>query len=100
MIVADPLEIQHVKNKENGEFFVEVDQDKKGFLSYLLFGSGRMIILHTEVTRDMKGTGLAYRLLDAAIAEARSKGFRILPKCPFAKMVMYKNREKYKDVLV
>ena len=38
---------------------------------------------HTAVPKALEGRGIARRLLDALLADARAQGFRIVPLCPY-----------------
>ncbi|MBM3648815.1 MAG: N-acetyltransferase [Alphaproteobacteria bacterium] len=44
---------------------------------------GRMIFTHTEVPPADEGKGFASRLVGAALADARARGFKIVPACSF-----------------
>ncbi len=95
------IEIRTDHGENTGEFYIlNAEGEKVGALNYTLFGSGRLIIQHTEVSRDLQGTGASGKLVDAAAEYARSKGIKIVPICPFAKSYMTRKRDKYNDVLV
>ena len=47
-----------------------------------------IIIDHTEVPADMRGTGAGQALAEHAVAEARKGGWKIIPLCPFMKAQM------------
>lgn len=84
-----------------GEFFIENENGEKvGILNYTLFGSGRLIIQHTEVGGELKGTGTSGKLVVAAADYARSNNLKIIPICPFAKSYMQRKQEQFADVLV
>ena len=79
---------------------IEQKEEKAGYMQYILFGSGRMVIQHTEVNHHLQGTGASRKLVNAAVQHAQNNDLKILPICPFAKAVMTKNRDQYSDVLV
>ena len=58
-----------------------------------------IIIDHTEVDAQLKGTGAGAKLVAAAVVWARAERRRIMPLCPFAKSVFDKTPE-YADVLM
>lgn len=93
------IAIKQTEEQENGEFHLQSGEDKLGSLRYLIFCSGRMVLIHTEVVRELAGQGFARKLLDRSTDEARNRGLRILPQCPYAKKIMYRYREQYDDVL-
>ena len=55
-------------------------------------------IVHTGVRPGNEGQGIARRLVEKIIEEARARQVRINPLCSYAKKLMI-GREKYKDVL-
>jgi predicted GNAT family acetyltransferase len=92
-----PMQIQHESDHKGGKFFIEDDGRYLAVMTYIWAGEQRMVIDHTEVDASLKGQGVGAKLVAAAVASARDKGFRILPLCPFAKAVMTKE-ESYADV--
>lgn len=94
------IEIKHEKKENAGEFYIE-NQDKQrvGKLEYTMFGSGRLVIQHTEVDKELQGSGAAAKLVDAVADYVRGTRMKIVPVCPFAKKYMNLKREKYEDVL-
>ncbi|MEM9844299.1 MAG: GNAT family N-acetyltransferase [Pseudomonadota bacterium] len=62
--------------------------------------SDSMIIVdHTFVPDALRGTGLAGALAERVIADARSKGQRIVPLCPFLRGYAEKHRKDLEDVI-
>jgi predicted GNAT family acetyltransferase len=56
------------------------------------------IISHTVVADGYEGKGIAAGLVEKVVQEARNKGIKIFPLCPFAKKEFEKKPE-YQDVL-
>ena len=52
-------------------------------LEYRLEGD-RMTITHTRVPSEVGGRGIAGSLVEAAFAEARRAGWRVVPQCSYA----------------
>ncbi len=62
--------------------------------------SSRLIIAdHTFVPDDLRGRGVAQALASRLISDAREKGQRIVPLCPFIRSYAEKNREDLTDVI-
>ena len=59
---------------------------------------GRWVITHTEVDPAYGGQGIARRLIEEIIAEARRTGKKIVPVCSYAEKMMT-GKEEYRDVL-
>lgn len=45
----------------------------------------RLLLLHTEVPEAFRGQGVGGRLVEAALARARSDDLTIVPWCPYAR---------------
>lgn len=54
---------------------------------------------HTAVPDSMRGTGVGRALAEQLIADARAKGQRIVPLCPFVRAHSLKHREELSDVI-
>lgn len=62
--------------------------------------SDRLVIAdHTFVPDSLRGLGVARALAERLIDDARSKGQRILPLCPFVRAHAAKNKEALADVI-
>ena len=59
---------------------------------------GRWSITHTEVDPAYGGQGIARRLIEEIVAEARRAGKKIVPLCSYADKMMT-GKEEYRDVL-
>ncbi|MGI6177932.1 MAG: GNAT family N-acetyltransferase [Eubacterium sp.] len=56
------------------------------------------IISHTFVTDEYGGQGIAAKLVEKVVEEARNKGMKIIPLCSFAKRE-FQEKPEYQDVL-
>jgi uncharacterized protein len=90
-----------VKNKNDGKrgvFYIEDGDKEIGLMHYIFAGPGKMVIDHTEVNKEYAGKGLGMQLVKAGVAYARENHLKILPLCPFAKMIFEKT-PAFADVL-
>ena len=85
-------------NGKKGRFYVEVDGKRDALMSYTWAGSDKIIIDHTEVSGSLRGKGVGYKLVEAAVDFLRKKNLKVIPLCPFAKSVFDKTPE-YANVL-
>jgi predicted GNAT family acetyltransferase len=68
-----------------------------GELTYRRTGD-RAALLHTEVRPDLRGRGLARRLVLATVHWARAEQLKLTPVCWYTRVVLERSGE-YRDVL-
>lgn len=93
------MNIQHEDSKTKGAFFIEKDGERAAELTYSKMGDFKIILDHTEVNDSYKGEGLGKALVYHAAEFARENDLKILPLCPFARAIMSRNKEDFKDVI-
>ena len=81
-----------------GVFYYDVEGERKAEMTYSNAGPDKIIIDHTEVDESLRGEGVGYKLVEAAVNYARENQLKILPLCPFAAAV-FRKRDDYSDVL-
>ncbi len=70
-------------NDHAGEYHAHVPgSDHIGRLTWVKRGGAR-VAEHTLVPSEIGGRGVAGRLVEALIADARSQGFTIVPQCSY-----------------
>ena len=77
-------------------FFVTVD-GQRAHADYVLEGD-RMVCTHTFVPPGLRGRGLAETLVRAALAEARARGWRVVPACSYVEAFIARHAE-FRDLL-
>ena len=92
------MEIRHEETGHRGAFFTERDGKRLGQMTYTTAGATRIIIDHTEVSDELRGTGTGAKLGAAAVEWARAANRKVIPLCPYAKSVFDKT-PAYQDVL-
>lgn len=86
------LTIQREDGPNGGRYTVTVNGDEAE-MTYSRAGKSRIIIDHTGVPDSMRGLGVGKQLVEAAVKDARTEGFKIIPLCPFAKATLEKHAE-------
>jgi predicted GNAT family acetyltransferase len=93
--VGENVQIQD--NPEQSRYDLAVDGTSAGFLEYALHGT-HVDFLHTEVHDEFAGRGLASELIRSALDDARQRGLRVAPYCPFVRKFIAKHAE-YLDLV-
>ena len=60
--------------------------------------AGRVIFTHTVVPPELRGRGIAEKLVRAALAGAREQGRKVVPACSYVAKFIERNKE-YQDLL-
>ncbi|WP_100613015.1 GNAT family N-acetyltransferase [Confluentibacter lentus] len=84
------MEVKHLNNGRKGSFYVEIDNNKVAEMTYSHAEPNKIIIDHTEVSDTLKGQGVGYKLIDAAVEYMRANNLKVIPLCPFANAVFKK----------
>ena len=58
----------------------------------------RLILTHTAVPSSQEGRGIATRLIAGVLADARARGLRIVPQCPFVAAYLQRHPD-YRDLV-
>ncbi|MFU8895347.1 MAG: GNAT family N-acetyltransferase [Gammaproteobacteria bacterium] len=76
--------IKETRSAARGRY-VLADADGDSELTYRLDGD-RMIIDSTYTPPASRGRGIAGRLVERAVADARARNWRIVPVCPYVRV--------------
>ncbi len=87
--VADERLPSVIDNPAEHRFELTVDNETAVLVYQKIGGSLRLI--HTEVPERLRGRHLGDRLVEAALAEARSAGLRVVAVCPFVQAYLRKH---------
>ena len=93
------MEIKHRENAHKGSFYVEENNSVLAELSYSFAGAGILILDQTHVAAKLKGKKIGNSLVEAAVNYSKAKNIKIVPLCPFAK-ILIENTPAYRDVLI
>jgi uncharacterized protein len=76
------LEIELSKNADRGQYELTLDGRLVSLASYRE-RDGVVVIPHTETRPEVRGRGLAGRLVRYALDDIASSGYRVDPACPY-----------------
>ena len=88
MEVVDNKAAQRYEAEVSGELAV---------VEYQLTGD-RIIFTHTEVPRPLEGHGVAAKLAQTALDDARARHLTVVPRCPYIASYI-KRHQQYLDIV-
>ncbi|MDJ0821236.1 MAG: GNAT family N-acetyltransferase [Paracoccaceae bacterium] len=99
-LATPTISIQYVEGASKARYVAQVDgHAEEAELTLSKLSDSLIIADHTYVPDTFRGMGIARLLAERLIADARAKGQRIVPLCPFVRAHAAKNREALSDVI-
>lgn len=86
------LSVMHEESGTKGRYYI-VHPSGESELTYSVMSAKLVIADHTQVAPGHEGEGIGLMMLREFIADARSKGFQIVPLCPFVNAQRRKHHE-------
>ena len=78
------IDIEHEETINGGAYRARLPGvDRPAELTWVARGNDVRVANHTFTPPEMRGKGIAAKLVDALVADARAQGFRIDPACPY-----------------
>jgi uncharacterized protein len=91
------MEIAVTDNPAAARYELAVDGERAGFVTYRL-APGVISFLHAEVDPSRERRGLGSRLVSDALDDARRRGLKVRPVCPFVAWFI-ETHESYQDLM-
>jgi len=83
-----------------GRYVAQVaGHDEPGEMTFSRLSDKLIIVDHTGVPDSLRGLGVGQALAAHVVAEARAKGFRIVPLCPFLRGQFERHHPEWADVM-
>jgi len=87
-------------NGHKGRYVAHVVGEKDvGEMTFSRINDKLIIVDHTGVPDSLGGKGVGKALAENVVAEARAKGFRIVPLCPFLRAQYERHHPEWADVM-
>ncbi|BBC71364.1 conserved hypothetical protein [Altererythrobacter sp. B11] len=91
--MAQEIEISRSDHVAHGAYTAAVPgTDREAELTWTARGNAR-IAEHTFVPPEARGLGVAGKLVDALVADAREQGFTIVPQCSYVEAAFRRHPE-------
>jgi uncharacterized protein len=71
-----------IDNRAEDRYELRIDGELAGIAVYRL-APGRIVFTHTEVAPEFEGHGVAGRLAQFALDDARARGLQVVARCPY-----------------
>lgn len=95
--MSDELEHVIIKNNEAEQRY---EAEIGGHLAVIEYEQGpeRILIMHTEVPKELEGHGIAAKMAQFALDDARARHLAVVPLCPY--MASYiRQHQEYADLV-
>jgi predicted GNAT family acetyltransferase len=84
---------------ERSRYEIEADGEQVGMLAYFI-ADGEISLVHVEIDPAHGGRGLGSTLTAGALRDARRRGLRVKPLCPFVVGYLARHPGEYDDIVV
>ena len=84
------LEVQH--NKERKRFFTFIE-GREAYLSYVNDNDNILIFDHTYVPFNLRGRGIAAKIVGYALRYAKENNFKVIPSCSYVRVFIERNKQ-------
>jgi len=81
--MADEYVVEREESGESGRYVIYLPGGAEAEMTYHRTRPGTIAIDHTGVPPEFRNLGLALKLVQAGIADARAEGARIVPLCSY-----------------
>ncbi len=93
------VSITHQDHGSSGRYVATIaGSEHTGHLDWVSRGEGVRAATHTIVPPPIGGRGVAAKLVDALVADAREQGFRIDPQCSYVE-ALFRRHKEWQDLL-
>ena len=92
------MALEVVDHPDRSRYELRDDGHLVGFTEYHERGDGAYVFPHTVITERKRGSGSGAALVRGALDDARRRGWRIVPQCPFVAHFVIEHPE-YADLV-
>ncbi len=96
--MTEDLTITHETQPGYGRYVTRMQSGEEAEMTYVVRTPEIRDFNHTFVPNAFRGSGIAAKLMNRAIADARAEGFRIIPTCSYVAAQFRRHRD-WSDLL-
>ncbi len=96
--MADELVVEHEDLGVRGRYFVRLGDGSEAEMTWRRARDGVIAIDHTFVPPQYRGKGIAEKLVDTGIADARARNLKIIPVCSYVD-AQFRRHPEWADLL-
>jgi uncharacterized protein len=96
--MTDLLAIDHQDHGTAGRYSARLPSGEEAEMTYHRRAPGVLVFDHTLVPDAFRGQGIALRLVERGIADARAAGAKIVPQCPYV-AAQFRRHPEWRDLL-
>jgi predicted GNAT family acetyltransferase len=95
---SDGRMIDLTRDEKGRRYLATVDGTVIGEAEFLLTPE-LVVFTHTEISSRFEGQGVGSVLIRWALEDARSRGYLVLPSCPFVRAFVGRHQDEYEDLI-
>lgn len=92
------MNITQEESESKGRLVAVENDQELGEMTYSVAGKDLIIVDHTGIQKEQEGKGIGRALFIHLVEMVRKDGRKVMPLCPFTRMMFEKHRDKW-DVL-
>lgn len=96
--MSEDLTVERQDGAARGRYFITLPGGLEAEMTYRKIGPGRIAIDHTYTPPEFRGQDIAFRMIERAVADARSMDVKIKPECSYA-VVQFRRHPEWADLL-
>ena len=96
--MRNAIDITLQRRGHRGRYVLPMPDGEEAELTFVEGGPGQIIVDHSWVPPRHRGRGVALRLVERAVADARAAGVKITPLCRYV-AIEFRRHPQWVDVL-
>ena len=91
------LTVEREDEPSRGRYFIKLSPDAEAEMTFRKAANNTIVVDHTGVPPAFEGRGIAARLVNAMIEDARKEGFKITPLCSYV-VAQFRRHPEWADL--